>query len=109
MRKINVTEKARDLTWSSTASVGMVPTISLRRPEGPNELRRPPDIVTVMKRTSRLCDMVADTTKQGMITTGRKESWQHDTNGWGVAGLRRNVQALPIITQLQVQLYWHLR
>ena len=83
-------------------SVGMVPQIRPRRPEGPNEWRRPPDIVTVMKRTSRLCDMVADTTQQGMISTGRKESWQHDITGWGVADLCRSVQTLPNIIQLQV-------
>jgi len=100
--KNKVTEKARDLTWSCRASVGMVPQNRLRRPEGPNEWMRPPDIVTVMKRTSRLCDMVADTTQQGMISTGRKERWQHDITGWGVAGLRHNVQTLLNIIQLQV-------
>ena len=83
MRKINVTEKDCDLTWSFRASVGMVPQIRQRRPEGPNEWRLPSDIVTVMKRTSRLCNMVADTTQQGMIPTGRKLAARYNWLGCG--------------------------
>lgn len=53
VRIINVTEKVRDLTWSFRANVGMVPQSRPRRSEGLNEWRRAPDIVIVMKRTSK--------------------------------------------------------